>query len=239
MPPAAGTAAAGQRLPSSFWRWLSTESWQSWHEQTSRSHSPARQLVAGGGAPAASLERLRHPADEHRDRELDLGPAGIVLDRRQRAQVGDDRERVLVAQRPRVRDVGHLREERATVPADALAHRAEHLAVGHGADAGLLVGREVRRAEVDRKTGELAEIAAGAELTLDRALAGHRLVPARASGSRCTPATLLDEVLASREGLGARRRGHRRRGARLRRQHVELHDQPRDREEQERCRSPP
>ena len=59
-----------------------------------------------------------------------------------------------------------------TVPTDALAHRADDLAVGPVADAGLLVGRQVRRAQVAGELGHVTEVATRAEHSRDGRLAG-------------------------------------------------------------------
>ncbi len=111
--------------------------------------------IAGLHQPSSARERLRRRGrsgldeglrlepNEHREGEDDLRRFDLVVDRGKGAEVRDDRERIVVAQRFGERLVGHHGKERASVASDAFSHRAEDFSVRPIAEPRLLVGREI------------------------------------------------------------------------------------------------
>ncbi len=103
-----------------------------------------------------------------RKREVHLHAPRIVRARRERAQIREDGERVVIAHRLGVRRVRHDRKERRPIAADPLAHRAHDLTVAPRADADPLVAREVSRADATGEdVGKVAEVSPDTELILD------------------------------------------------------------------------
>jgi hypothetical protein len=112
----------------------------------------------------------------------------LVLDRLERAQIGDDA--VEVTRRENLIESGrHDFGEPHAVRADALLQRGLDLRVGPIADAGLLVGRDVGRGDVERRFVETQ--APRQRLVELRAVRSHRRVAVVAGHHR------IDQLLAA------------------------------------------
>jgi hypothetical protein len=152
------------------------------------------------------LEEQRVPTGHrlaHAERPRELRLLRLLAHRPEGIEVGLDGEHV-VARHLREPRIGKRRVEVLALVVDPLVHRAVELLVGPVADAGLAVGRDVRRVDDPERRG-------------DRAVAGEGLAPvvgvaggAIAGVDEVAAALDLAVVGVDREREG--RRGERRRG---------------------------
>ena len=180
----------------------------------------ALEAVADGGEVEAVLHRVL----QHRRgvlflgtwRRLRLGREAVdrirhfVLDRLQRAQVGDDGVHVAVGDDLVESDRHHCRDRDAVRP-HAGAQQVLDLRVGPGTDAGLLVLGDVRRRHLERRL--VPRQAAGEVLAGNVALRPFRRMAIAAGHDG------VDEIVAALDQIGLRIGGASRRHGKRRGQH--------------------